>query len=62
MALNRDQLALKDIDLPADCLVGAVIRDDEVLIASGNTVLRPGDELLVVALPKAISRIEKLFR
>lgn len=51
---------LRELDIPAGALIGAVIRDGVVSIASGATQLRPGDELLVVALPGAISRTDKL--
>jgi trk system potassium uptake protein TrkA len=52
---------LKDLRFPKDSLVGAVIRGDEVIIGSGETVLQPGDELLVVARPEALARLEKLL-
>jgi trk system potassium uptake protein TrkA len=52
---------LKDLPFPRDTLVGAVIRGDAVLIAHGETVLHPGDELLVVTRPAALSELEKLL-
>jgi trk system potassium uptake protein TrkA len=54
-------LPLKDLRFPKDSLIGAVIRGDEVIIGSGETVLRPGDELLVVARPEALARLERLL-
>lgn len=53
---------LKELDLPADSLVGVVIRGGNVFIADGDTILAPGDELLVVALPQAIQKVERLLR
>jgi trk system potassium uptake protein len=52
---------LRDLDFPAGALLGVVMRGDEVFIADGDTVLRPGDGLLVVALSAALHRVEELF-
>lgn len=52
---------LKNLPFPRDTLVGAVIRGDAVMIAHGETVLRPGDELLVVTRPTASSELVKLL-
>lgn len=40
---------------------GAVIRGTEVLIASGDTVLRPGDEMFIACLQESLRDVEKLF-
>jgi len=52
---------LKEIDFPIGSLIGAVIRDGEVDIARGHTVLQAGDDVLVVALPAAVQKVEKLL-
>lgn len=52
---------LKAIGFPEGALVGAVIRGDEAFIPSGDTVLRPGDELFVVYRPYALARLERLL-
>lgn len=52
---------LKDLGFPQDSLVGAVIRGDEVILGSGNVILRPGDELLVVSRAEALGRVADLF-
>lgn len=52
---------LRSIDIPADALIGAVIREDKIEIARGDTVLNAGDELLIVGLSAAIKRLEKLL-
>jgi trk system potassium uptake protein TrkA len=52
---------LKDLGLPKGALVAAAVRKDEVLILYGKSVLQPGDKVIVFALPKAISAIEKRF-
>jgi trk system potassium uptake protein len=52
---------LRELDFPAGALLGAVIRGEEIIIADGNTVLRPGDDVLVVATPDAVGRVERLL-
>jgi len=52
---------LREIEFPRGALLGAVLRDNQVLVASGETQLQPGDEVLVVALRGAISKVEELL-
>jgi trk system potassium uptake protein TrkA len=52
---------LGEIELPEGALVGAVMRGDQVLLASNDVVLRPGDELIVACRRDALRRVEKLF-
>jgi trk system potassium uptake protein TrkA len=52
---------IKTLGFPKGALVGAVIRGDEALIGSGDTILRPGDELLIVCQPEALARVERLL-
>lgn len=53
--------SLRDIELPRDVLVAFVIRSDEVMVASGNTVLSPGDVIGLVAEKKNIAVLEGIF-
>ena len=53
--------ALKDIEFPPNSLVGAVIRGGQAAIAKGATVLQAGDDLLIIALPDAMSQVDKLL-
>ena len=55
-------LPLRELDLPTGCLLGAVIRDGTVSIASGSTVLQAKDKVLVVVGTSAISAVETMFR
>lgn len=52
---------VKDLGLPEGAIIGAVVRGDEVWIGAEETVLRPGDELLVVSRREALRRVEKLL-
>jgi trk system potassium uptake protein TrkA len=41
--------------------VGTIIRDDEIIFPAGETLVLPGDEVIVFALPEAIAAIEEYF-
>jgi trk system potassium uptake protein TrkA len=41
---------LKDVHFPSGCVISAIVREEEVILPDGQTVLRPNDE--VVALTK----------
>jgi trk system potassium uptake protein TrkA len=40
--------AVRDLPLPAECVLSAVIRDGKLIIPHGNTVLQAGDAVLAV--------------
>jgi trk system potassium uptake protein TrkA len=52
---------LQDLKFPKDALIGAIVRDGTMEIPKGDTRIKPGDTVVVFALPDAIPRIEKLF-
>ncbi len=52
---------LRELVLPEGSLVGAVVRDGEAIIATGDTVIRPRDEVFVVCRPEAIAKFETLL-
>jgi trk system potassium uptake protein TrkA len=58
-------LPLSRIRFPRKALVGAVIREGsgsgEVEVASGSTVIEPGDRVVVFALKDAVGKVEELF-
>jgi len=49
-----------DADLDGDFVVGAVIRDRELLVPRGDTTLRAGDRLVTFADPSAASRVASM--
>jgi trk system potassium uptake protein TrkA len=55
------QKPLKKISFPKSAIVGAVRRNDHVIIPTGDTQIREGDRVVVFSLPKAQSDVEKLF-
>lgn len=52
---------LSEAGFPRDALVGAVLRDGELIIPSGRDVLRPGDDVVVFSLGTAVDEVERLF-
>ena len=55
--------AIDEIKLPPGTTIGAVIRDEEVLIAHGNIVIAAGDQVILFVLDKKhIRDVERLFQ
>ena len=54
-------IEIKELKLPEDTIVGALYRNGEVLIPSGDTVIKSGDLLVLIGLRKGLSRVEKIF-
>ncbi len=52
---------VRDIALPADCTLAAVIRKDEVLPVRGETVLQQGDEVIAVVSSRQQSALAELL-
>ncbi len=52
---------LKNLRLPEGALVAAIIRDEKVIIPYGDSIIEPGDRIIVFALPHAIHIIEDKF-
>jgi trk system potassium uptake protein TrkA len=53
--------SLEALALPADALVGAIVRGEDVLVPERTTVLEVGDHVILLALPRAIGEVERLF-
>ena len=41
---------IKDIQLPADSVLVSIVRGEEVILPKGNTVLKPGDDVIALTL------------
>ncbi|MFQ6104296.1 MAG: Trk system potassium transporter TrkA [Candidatus Glassbacteria bacterium] len=52
---------LKDIRFPRSAIVGAVRRDNEVIIPTGATHIRAEDRVVIFSSPFALADVEKLF-
>ena len=52
---------LQDFKFPTGAIIGAVERDGEVFVPVGDSLIQPGDKVVVFALPKAVQSVEKMF-
>lgn len=54
--------AIGDLDLPSGIFIGALVREDgTVIMGRRDTVIRPGDHVVVMALADQARKVEKLF-
>jgi trk system potassium uptake protein TrkA len=53
--------SIEALELPADALVGAIVRGDDVLVPERRTVLEVGDHVILLLLPRALGVVERLF-
>ncbi len=47
--------------LPADAIIGGIVRGDKVFIAVDNTRINAYDRVVVFAMPEAVARIGDYF-
>lgn len=52
---------IKDIKLPADSVLVSILRAEEVIVPKGNTVLKPGDDIIALTLIGNESQLLNLF-
>ena len=50
-----------ELNLPQDAIIGGIIRGNEAIIVSDQTLIRPYDRVVIFALPTALGKIEKFF-
>jgi trk system potassium uptake protein TrkA len=53
---------LRDAELPEGIRIGAIYRDEDVIIPTGDTEIRPNDRVVMFALRDKIEEIQHLFR
>jgi trk system potassium uptake protein TrkA len=51
----------KEIHFPSGTIVGAICRGEEIIIPDGNSVIRPGDHVVIFTPRSAIGELEKLL-
>lgn len=52
---------LSEVGFPKGAIVGALLRDGDVIIPTGGEVLRPGDDAVVFTVEDAVDEVERLF-
>ncbi|MCD4665724.1 MAG: Trk system potassium transporter TrkA [Bacteroidales bacterium] len=51
-----------DLNTPEGCIFGGIIRNKEAFIAIGDFQIEEKDRVVVLSFPKAITKIEKMFK
>ena len=52
---------IREAKLPPGVIVGAIVRNDEVVTPRGGTVVRTGDLVVLFAASEAVKKVEKMF-
>ncbi len=52
---------LKDIKFPSGIIIGALVRDRQVIIPRPSTVIRPKDRVVLLAAAGHVKKVEKMF-
>lgn len=52
---------ISKIKFPKEAIIGAILRKGDMLLPNDDIILEAGDSVILVALPGAIEKIEKLF-
>jgi len=53
--------AIRDLELPRDATLVAVVRDDHVVMPRGDTVLSPGDEVLALVTTESEAMVRQML-
>ncbi|MER3514088.1 MAG: potassium transporter TrkA [Chloroflexota bacterium] len=53
--------AIRDLGLPDECVIAAIIRKGQLIIPHGDTVLQPADEVLMVSHASQLQRLAALL-
>ena len=54
--------AVRDLTIPAGCTLAAIVRGREVIAPRGDTVLRPGDDVIAVVRVDQAAALARLLR
>ncbi|MBW2514054.1 MAG: Trk system potassium transporter TrkA [Deltaproteobacteria bacterium] len=52
---------IKKLAFPKGALLVSVIREEDIIIPTGNTVVEPGDKVIIFAKRQAVAKIEKIL-
>lgn len=53
---------VKDLSLPKGVTIGGLVRDGEAMLVNGNTMILPGDSVVVFIHGTNITRVEEMFK
>ncbi|MFH1950751.1 MAG: Trk system potassium transporter TrkA [Pseudomonadota bacterium] len=54
-------IPLSKVKMPKGAIVGAIVREDKIIIPRGDSVIKPKDHLIIFALQAVIPKLEKLL-
>lgn len=52
---------LKKLHFPKHAILGAIVRDNELIVPKGDSIILPGDHVIIFALSSVIPRVEKML-
>jgi len=52
---------LREVNLPVGMIIGGILRDKNVIIPRGDTVIQVKDRVVIFALADVVKRVEKMF-
>jgi trk system potassium uptake protein TrkA len=55
------ELPLRDLGLPRGCVLVSIIREEEVIIPQGGSVLQPGDTVIAVTEPDKEGELKRIL-
>ena len=58
---NSIGIAIKDLSLPANCVIAAIIRKGEVIVPRGATTFENEDEILAISDAEGARQLAKIF-
>ncbi|MEX2574367.1 MAG: TrkA C-terminal domain-containing protein [Balneolaceae bacterium] len=53
---------MHSLKIPDGIVIGGILSNGSAEIATGNSVIRENDRVIIFALPRAITKVEDLFR
>ena len=63
-ALETSSIVNKEIEnlnLPSGVIIGAIVRQDQILIPTPDTVIKPLDRVILLSTIGQIKKVEKMF-
>lgn len=52
---------IREINIPAECVFSAIIRNGNLIIPKGSTMIQPGDEILAVSHVSVLDDLDRLI-
>lgn len=59
---KKSSRKVKNLGLPRGTVLGALVRDDQVTVPKGDTVVEDGDQVILFTLPENLDAVEELFK